>query len=281
MLDPSDSWWLKLARAQKHLDDFNGVAAKYASTCEHPVRKRLEGEGKRQRTVHRIDIAQPAPGLFLPVVLGDFLFNLRSALDHIMVRSVPRRRRFSTQFPIFTQDIWERNAKGDYLKRHDDARRNWYTWTHGLSDDALTIVKAAQPFNATNPDPAEIGVKNHMLAILSALQNADKHRELVVVGGYVSMEHVLARLQDGSTHAIQSSVPPPPGQSRHILEHRAEIDVATVLDADPATVNVEVKGSVEVLVGRGGDDAPKWNLSTLTDMHGFVNNRLLDLARLL
>jgi hypothetical protein len=266
-VDPKASWALKLKRAQKHLEDFTAATQQYTATHGYAVRKEIEGQGKRARVVHRLHIDQPPVEMMLPLMLGDFLFNTRSALDHIVVASVrPRKHRKNAAFPIFVDDIFERDANGKYLERHADARKAWNIMTRGLADDARTIVTNAQPFNATQPDPLGIGAKNQIFAILSILQNADKHRELVVVGGYVDVHASFITGADGIRRQFDT-IPPPPGQERHILEHRAEFGFDGVIrQVDPATVDVEVEGPIEVLVGRSTERGPMYRLVTLTDI---------------
>jgi hypothetical protein len=270
-VDPTASWTLKLARAEKHLNDFNAAVNQYIAANSYSVRKEVEGHGKRQRVVHRLHIEQPPTEMMLPLMLGDFLFNVRSALDHVVVASVrPRKHRKHAAFPIMVEDIFERDARGHYLQRHTDARRAWNTMTQGLSDEARTIVQNAQPFNVTEPDPLGLGAKNQIFAILGILQNADKHRELVVVGSYVRLQHTFVVFADGRIREIET-LPPPAGQDRHVLENRAEADVAG-LGIDPAAVNVKVEGTVEVLVGRTTEQPPMYDLNTLT--------KILERARL-
>ena len=264
-MDPDASWALKLDRAKKHLTDFKAAAEEYSTSHRYAVRKKIEGYGKRERVVHRLDIDQPPTDLMLPLILGDFLFNVRSALDHVVVASVrPRKHRKHAAFPIVTECIFERDASGKYLERHAESRRAWNTMTQGLSDEAQTIVEHAQPYHLpAGDDPFGIGAKNQIFAILSILQNADKHRELVVVGGYVEVRRQFLRFAGGARREV--GIPPPPiGLQFHLLENGAEFGLDTLTEpVDPATVEVEVEGPIEVLVGRSTERPPMYRLDTL------------------
>lgn len=277
-----DSWWLKLARAEQCLKEFTFLTEQYVATNPHRVVKRLEGQGKRARTVHRVEIDQPDVELLLPCIVGDVLFNIRSALDHVIVASVnPRKFRKNARFPVLTKNIFERDASGQYAKRHADARGAWNTATQGLSSAALTIVEAAQPYNDPNPDPLGLGAKNHVLAILNILQNADKHRELVVVGAHLWTHRTLLYGNDGTLLGEINTEPPPAGQDHHLLEDGAELGLDVIPEFDPMTMHVKIEGTVEVLVGRGTDTSPKYRLVTFTDIMQFVRRRVAALEKLL
>jgi hypothetical protein len=269
-LDPTKSWWRKITRAHKHLRDFNEVAGEYVATNPYRMCKRFEGQGKRRRCVHRLEI-DPAPDV-LALIAGDFLFNVRSALDHITVASAHRKCRYAVSFPIFTDDIWERDGNGTYLERHADARDTWHRITGGVNAKALAIIKGAQPYNAQTSDPAGIGVKNHVLALLSSYQNADKHRELAIVGGHLAPSRIVYVTDDGQRFAQTD-----PDVLNVLLEHDAEVE--SLPGIDPGTVNMEIGGTVEVLIGREGTirATDTWLKASTTfhDLMGFTINRVL------
>lgn len=93
------------------------------------------------------------------VILGDFVHNLRSALDHLVyaLAALRRKKPRGTQFPIFL-DPCEFQVKGlPYLS--------------GVHEAARTIIEELQPYRVAEP-------KKHPLTVLAALSNADKHRLL-------------------------------------------------------------------------------------------------------
>jgi hypothetical protein len=116
----------------------------------------------------------------VPIVAGDVLFNIRSALDHLACALAPTENKRRVQFPMFTYDPFEIDpARGDY--RHPESYRNsWRAQTAGIPDDALAIIKGLQPFDEARlagkrPDQAV----HHVLSVLRGLQDADKHRKLI------------------------------------------------------------------------------------------------------
>jgi hypothetical protein len=114
----------------------------------------------------------------LPVVIGDFLFDLRSALDHIaaMNASGPANQ---SQFPIFTKDV--RVAGSTESVAHGKWYRGWKAFRERTTPAVYTAVESMQPF-VTDP----INPENAALAVLNNLQNADKHTALNVIDKGVS-----------------------------------------------------------------------------------------------
>ncbi|MCA1701946.1 MAG: hypothetical protein LC808_01200 [Actinobacteria bacterium] len=108
------SYWLKVDRATQHFKEIKSLIAPYDVSRPYMVTHNVERKTKDQ--VYR---AYPVeePDQWIAVVLGDFLFNLRSALDHLRVALVPPKRRWSGTFPIYEDNIWERDAAGNYLER--------------------------------------------------------------------------------------------------------------------------------------------------------------------
>ena len=113
---------------------------------------------------------QPDP--LLGIISGDFLFDARSALDHMAAALVPPRRRSHSGFPIETEPIWTK-VNRRYVVRDPNGRRRFKTKTTGMALGAVAVIKAVQP----NNDPALAPVGG--LALLSRLNNADKHRQFI------------------------------------------------------------------------------------------------------
>ena len=97
----------------------------------------------------------------MAVVIGDFLFCLLSALDHIVwalvIANPPNKPSTRNQFPICSCHC---NFRGELKKGRLD----------GLSDIALTAVEGLQPYKAGH----------NLLGLLNGLHNIDKHRRLNV-----------------------------------------------------------------------------------------------------
>lgn len=160
----------KIDRANKHvrelddaLSDFN-TSKPYAIVCEP------NDDGSR----HEVRLVLTDPDVLdqWSCMIGDFLHNLRCALDYILYAailaegSVPE----DTEFPIFT-------SKSKFHRTN--ARTRAATSWSGLNKirqvtvpEVRGMIKNAQPYRRDG-DPEQ-----HPLALLGFLENADKHASL-------------------------------------------------------------------------------------------------------
>jgi len=168
-----DGWWLKIQRAEKHMVDINQEAMRYAES--HPYtfqRIRLLDSDNTIWGRFRIT-KQPDP--MIAVMLGDFIHNLRSALDWVIVACSPRKHRYKAGFPILLKDIFAKNADGNFMFG-DTERKSVEACLQGLCPEARAYVIRLQPYH--------LGASTHraILGLISRLENADKHRELITIG---------------------------------------------------------------------------------------------------
>jgi hypothetical protein len=149
---------LKLDRAQKHLNEITGILSLIK---QGECRTVFEHDQNLDLLVQRIHII-PKPKPELSVVVGDFLFAVRSALDHLVWQLVIQNGESPTtdnMFPI-TSD-WD---KFDTAARVIKGRKRLM----GVSATAYALIESLQPYHAGN-EPLER---------LDALHNVDKHRTL-------------------------------------------------------------------------------------------------------
>jgi hypothetical protein len=107
-------------------------------------------------------VLRTAPPPELGGAFGEAAHALRSALDHLawdLVRLRGKRPTRKTKFPVF-QDESGFNDKG--LKM-----------VAGITSSDIDIIKSYQPFIQTPDDP-----RNHLLVIVSWIDNIDKHQVL-------------------------------------------------------------------------------------------------------
>jgi len=229
------SWRLKLQRAEKHFGELDDLLVPYGEVNEYEVRESVEHKSnKRPMWVYRVFGMEPQPEF--SIILGDFLFNVRSALDHIAVALVPSKRKDSASFPICTIDpheIHSNDLKGDAARL-----RNWKTATEGTPSDALAVIEFFQPYNA-QPGDIYRGIKllpeDTILAVLSAFQNADKHRRLVTTASGLIPESVILRRHDtGEVVPTELVVGP-----QHLGQNGAAVRL-------PYQVEVEAKGRTQI-----------------------------------
>jgi hypothetical protein len=231
------SWRRKLDRAKHHLGHFQDRIAPIKERRTYPAPKTIEPYNDGIAYVYRLQIPEPDDPL-LPILAGDLMFNLRSALDHVLVAVVPEDKvTRHTAFPIFTDDINERDASGKYVQ--PKARQAFRRKTSHVPQRAMAAVEWAQPYNLERQglDP-QYGA----LAILSAFQNADKHRQLVLLSSGLRAPVVWQVHPDGHRVRVEPDPPLPPN---HVLGDRAEVGASLVA----TQVKMEAEGALDILIG--------------------------------
>src|ERR1700733_16273130 len=97
---------------------------------EHEVIESVERQKKRVEYVYTLHMGKIEVPEGFPIVFGDFLFNVRSALDHLMVSIAPNKRKGSTEFRIFTKDPLEVDEQGQELRPNEAER--WRSTVKGF-----------------------------------------------------------------------------------------------------------------------------------------------------
>jgi hypothetical protein len=197
-LYPDGSWWSKLDRAKRHLEDLQNLVAAYSVGRQHPVTSRLKSHSKPKTWEYRVFFdGEPSPEW--STTAGDFLFDARAALDHIIIAlNPPEMKNRLILFPIYGDDPWRRTSGTRcYVERDPANRRNFSEAVKRLHPEARAYIKWLQPYAAT----AESGldVTDHTLAILKKLNNIDKHRRLLVCVAGCNGARIRYPLPDGTT----------------------------------------------------------------------------------
>lgn len=196
---------------------------------------------ERQRKIgYRVKvIEQPDP--MLAVMLGDFVHNLRSALDHIIVASVPPKRRKVAGFPILFEDIWARDSYGNLVFQDAERRQTEVqSMLTGLHPTARAFVIGAQPYH--------LGDNAHRwpVGLISRLENADKHRRLITVGGGIRKPMITWKLK-GETETRPYNL-----SSEGYLKEGTiigwEWDEGGSPFLSPSEVEMECRGAAEVMI---------------------------------
>lgn len=228
-----DSWRLKLARARRHTAEIEFLLEPLSEVrpyrvVEHQMRRRKGKSGRWRYTLHSDVEVNPN----LPVVLGDFLSNVRSALDHMAVSLAPARRRREASFPIFTVDPLVPDPR--HLQASAARLRLWQHATEGMKPEALRLLWEAQAFNVAPPvHLADVGLlpDDHVLPLLSAFQNADKHRSLVTVVDALDLQTYRVLSLDGRVLVDDFEIASPNslltnGTEARISEERVVVEAA-------------------------------------------------------
>jgi hypothetical protein len=146
-----------------------------------------------------------------------------------------------TAFPLFTVDISERDSgTGDYI--HQEDRQRWDAITKGFPKRAMPIVEYVQPYNLQREgkDP-----RYGALALLSAFQNADKHRRLSLIVGGLRSPTIWYQITVNRKLRVRLPRIPDDGRLRPgAVVHRAP-------GPFPPGMYVEAEGTVDVMIGDG------------------------------
>lgn len=244
----TSSWRLKLARAEEHLRNLADEIGIPIGRNPCPVHESLNADGEYEYAIE-------VPGAVsqrVPIMVGELLFNIRSALDHLTCALIPTKDKGRAQFPIFDVNPLEVDeSTGKYA--HPWARGAWNLQTKGVPCPARAVMAMLQPFYQAREarKPAE----HNSLSILRRLQDADKHRELL----YASPTLFETTLHVNNEQLVGIV----PGLK----------DGAKVF-AFPHQVDVQVEGVVRVPIGIGDNFGYAYPLVFDTILDNIANNVL-------
>ncbi|MHB8689199.1 MAG: hypothetical protein ACYDB4_18730 [Candidatus Dormibacteraceae bacterium] len=151
---------------------------------------------------------------------------------------VPAARRSKASFPIERDDIFAKHGRR-YVIREPERRRRFNSAIRGMSPKAIAEVKELQPYR-TGKD-----ARLNTLYLLSRLENADKHRQLIPFAA--GLNHV-----DTSIRARGRELSQQFGLPSDLIFVPDGAEVAHFGHGDPALqeseVQVQVRGAVQVAI---------------------------------
>ena len=152
----------KLQRAKDQLEDLCSRFERFVQSKPYTITQENDLHAGERVIVYRSTERLP---LAWSVILGELVYDLRSALDHLVY--VPSQTTRS-EFPIFDDRdrFFERERNGK------PSQRSGLFKMRGLNEKAQAVIEALQPFNIRKPG------KEAVLYMLSELCNIDKHRTL-------------------------------------------------------------------------------------------------------
>lgn len=145
----------KLARSLEHLQTFDSLMHQYLDTDPVELQRQIQPDGQTSVFALKVTVKPPVE---LAVLVGEVVYQLRSALDHIanqLVRSAGNSPTKRTTFPVLTT-----------------CPEKPITIHGGVNPTALAIIEELQPYQRQH-QPGK-----HPLAVLNELWNTDKHRNL-------------------------------------------------------------------------------------------------------
>ena len=293
-LNPLRSIYLRLDRASQHLDSLKSEI--FAYTKDRPYVPIIKDEATLQnalaawpgmaeskrgdwlQSVLQVIVSEvrPIPEI-VPLILGDFLHNLRSSLDHlagILVRATgqtPIDGRSGTAFPILSK------------KPPTDAQTGLPA-SPLLSPRTTNAIEREldllQPYNAGD-------TRGEKLALIRDLNNRDKHRTLHVVAAHIGCSRIVATYPNGHIRgtAYRIGIAREGAWQVQRLEPQATLGGLLLADAIPALLQTpgEMKMDVElniiVSLDEAGtfDDPPTSVLDTMQDLLDVVKHDVVPL----
>jgi hypothetical protein len=231
------SWDLKVQRAERLLDEVKAAMAEYAGRNPYRAVRVRQPKGQRNAWLYRLEMTEE-PDPMIPVIIGECLYDLRSALDHLAVATAPRKRKANAAFPVETTDPWKKDAAGKFVYP-DERRQSFVSKVKDMPAEAVEMIMKAQPYQRE-------GSELETLSLISRLENADKHRTLIAIGHGVMNARSVVTV--GGEAIKQETV--------GFRENGAEIAKFGFRDRTPneSEVTVEVSGTAAIAIKVAGTD---------------------------
>jgi hypothetical protein len=214
----------KIVRAMKQRHSLENCLAEYRS--REPYRKIAHADGKVT-----LEITEPPP-IEISVIAGEVIYQLRSALDHIVFAlvqqhypagNIPGDIRNTCQFPLCTK------PPGDSGNKPPIPRASFKNVPGCIPADAFTIIESLQPYNG----------KHHghdLLDMLRTFSNIDKHRHLNTTVTWIDRRHTI----QGKNGLVSTVIVP-------MLKNGAELYEPThFVDVDRDAIEVKDEYVVKV-----------------------------------
>jgi hypothetical protein len=175
----------KLARGIEQIQTLRGEAEEFENAEAYVFRVERERRSANDVKYRCFARERQPPADHWPLLAGEAIQNLRSALDHALYEVAPKRKRGRATYPIFT-DPCEFQVIG--LKR-----------LLGIPAEIRAAIEDTQPYRRLPQAPAKDALEQ-----LRTLSNIDKHRALTTFASVIYLESVSAwgdleiRWEDGA-----------------------------------------------------------------------------------
>jgi hypothetical protein len=259
------SYLAKVNRAEQHLVDLEAEIARYAARNPYAVADSIEG--KNQRKVRRLVLTEDPADTGIAIMAADALYNLRSALDHLMGALVPNKERHSVMFPVFFQGVWEAIEPGENEQRVKE-RARWASVIKSLPAGAVAFLKELQPPNSTGDD-----YTFNRLVMLNRLSNRDRHEKLPIIALGLRTVILEWTLPSGVSERGAAAARP-----NGFFEHHT-----TLSDVPDDAMDVKVDGSPVIVIRtgqKGGDiEIPSELVQAVNMIRGYIIPQLAPFVR--
>lgn len=155
----------KIKRARTHLEALYEEIDAFNEPNPYEFVEKIDSEARKYEV--RLKILREPPELEWGVLLGDYLHNLRCALDHLVGQLAllsGHKIRHCNQFPIAVTeaDYWQPKKEGE------QSHRDWRLT--GVAEEYRKPIDLVQPYRAGDQ------AHRDALFLLNRLSNLDKHR---------------------------------------------------------------------------------------------------------
>jgi hypothetical protein len=198
---------LKLGRAEEHLDTLDARIGEYFADKPYVSVREYDPQHNTRLAGIRITKRPPTD---LALVIGDYLHNLRSALDHLaweLVIASGGKPSPRTEFPIYKDArVYQRKTSGIAIRPC-------------IAPHVGTFIEGLQPYH--QGDDALL----HPLWILHELSNIDKHRTLHLASMWISRGERFTLGQRADTDEVVFFFRGTPGQTEMDVEIQSALSV--------------------------------------------------------
>lgn len=209
----------KLVHAMRHSDVLTSIAREFLE--QPPIATEMLAAPERGPNWLKCDLHVTHPPDLIPLTLGDFLHNLRCALDHSLT-AIDARAGRRLNFPVV-------DGETEFNKWAAD-------WREAKGGEGpIAAIRARQAFN----DDQGRNPLDYDLRIITRLNNADKHRLLTVTSVGTSDEHPPELTVLSNTPVISTEYVLPHGRSLQPRETALYIELDVPVTQPGVKINVE------------------------------------------
>jgi hypothetical protein len=169
---------LKIERANQHREELIANIKAFREREPYRIREqRKEWQGGLYRVVTAHQPEDPPDAI--PLLLGDFVHNLRSALDYLVGAMRPDGPSRDSAFPICTR----RGTANGFLNLSKKKLA-------GIPAPAKKRIKRMQPYDRRYGRPRLERVRWEALAFLETFWKVEKHRTILLASGFLAPDYV-------------------------------------------------------------------------------------------
>jgi hypothetical protein len=243
----------KIKRGYEHLYALNAEVETWLHRHPYGLRTEVQDEGRRH--IGWLDVYSQPDATRFGLLIGDSAHNFRAALDHLVVAiasvNLPAARlakaEMALEYPICTtRSAWKSAVRRGRLE--------------GVGRRACTKILREQPYRTGNP-------AEHDLAVLSWLDNRDKHRLVHAIAAYPTIQSVNLSPPINPVAAEITAGP---------YEDGAQIYRVSI---DPPSRDVQVSADIGVQIQVRDLTRPEDVRVSLVKIGGLVQSIVADVAK--